>query len=235
MDYILYILAIAALLFSLWAQVKVSSTFGKYSKIATRCGRSAAQVADMMLKANGIYNVRIERVGGRLTDHFDPRTNTLRLSDGVYSSCSAAAVGVAAHEAGHALQHARGYAPVKLRSALVPVTNFASRISWIVIMLGILMTGFANSNGLGYYVLLVGIGLFACTALFQLVTLPCEFNASARAMTALTQSGCYDRHELAASRKVLTAAALTYVASLLVSIIQLIRLLAILNRRNGNR
>ena len=231
MDIILYVAAIAAMIFALWAQFKVQSTFNKYSRVNTASGGTAAQVAEMILRSNGVYDVRVERVGGNLTDHFDPRSNTLRLSDSVYGSTSAAAIGVAAHEAGHAIQHAEEYLPIKVRSLLVPVTNFSSRISWLVIMLGFLMMGFAGDTGIGYYVALVGIALFAITTVFQLVTLPCEFDASRRAMQALGASGRYTHTELSASRKVLTAAALTYVAALAVSLIQLLRLINSINRR----
>ncbi|MBQ8879583.1 MAG: zinc metallopeptidase [Clostridia bacterium] len=224
MDIILYPLAIAAMIFAVWAQIKVSTTFNHYSRIPTSRGRTGAEVADMILRSAGINNVEIERVSGSLTDHYDPRTNTLRLSDSVYGSTSAAACGVAAHEAGHAIQHAVGYLPIRVRSAMVPVTTFASRFTWIVIMAGVLCMALLESE-IGYYVTLFGIGLFATVTLFELVTLPCEFNASRRAMTALRSSGWYTKGELYASRKVLTAAALTYVAALAVSLIQLLRLI----------
>jgi Zn-dependent membrane protease YugP len=224
---VLYLLAILSLAFSLWAQVRVSSTFRKYSVKRTACGDTAAKVARMILDRNGLYSVRIERVGGDLTDHYDPRAGVLRLSDSVHDNSSAAAIGVAAHEAGHAVQHAVGYLPIKIRSTLVPVTSFASRFSWIVIILGVLLLAF--DPFIGYYALLVGVGLFSLVTLFQLVTLPCELDASKRAMQALRASGRYMNDELVASRKVLTAAALTYVAALATSIIQLLRLLAMLN------
>ena len=230
MDLPLYLMAILAMIFSIWAQFKVKSTFNQYSRVYTRSGRTAAQVADMILNRAGIYNVRIERVRGSLTDHFDPRTNTLRLSDSVYDSTSAAAIGVAAHEAGHAIQHAVGYTPIKIRSSLVPAASFASRFTWILIMLGILMMSMADTQ-LGYMVMLSGVALFAVVTLFELVTLPCEFNASRRAMEALESSGWYGSDELSSSRKVLTAAALTYVAALAVSLIQLLRLISRLNGR----
>ena len=230
-EYTLYPLFLVSILFSLYAQFKVSFTYKRYSSFYTRAGKNATDVAGMILSANGIYNVSIGRVYGNLTDHFDPRTNTLALSDTTYASSSAAAIGVAAHEAGHAVQHAVGYFPIKLRSKLVPVTNFASRLSWVFIMLGVLATAVAYGGDYGYYVLLFGIGLFAVTTLFQLVTLPCEFNASKRAMKALRKSGCYTRDELYAARQVLTAAALTYIAATFASIVQLLRLLAMLNNR----
>ena len=230
MDYILYLLAIAALIFSVWAQFKVNSTFRRYSHDMTRCGKSAAEVAEMILRTSGVYGVRIERVGGSLTDHYDPRSNVLRLSDTVFASSSAAAIGVAAHEAGHAIQHARRYMPIVIRSRLVPVTSFASRFSWIVIFLGALYS--ATDYILGQNILLLGIGLFAVTTLFQLITLPCEFDASGRAMAALRQSGWYTESELSAAKKTLGAAALTYVAAVLTSILQLLRLIV---RFTGNR
>ncbi len=226
----LYVLFVLAIILSGYAQFKVSGTFRKYSRTGAACGRSAAEVAEMILRENGIHNVKIERVGGNLTDHFDPTSNTLRLSDSVYSSSSAAAVGVAAHEAGHAVQHAVGYFPIRLRSALVPITSFASKFAWIAILLGSL---FMFAGGLlGEYVMLGGIGLFAVTTVFQLVTLPCEFDASSRALKALEQTGLYSKGELAQSRQVLSAAALTYVAALFTSIIQLLRLVV---RFSNNR
>lgn len=218
------------MIFSIWAQIKVNGTFKKYSRIMTGGGRTAAEVAAMILARAGINNVRIERVGGSLTDHFDPRTNTLRLSDSVYDSQSAAAIGVAAHEVGHAIQHAEGYMPIRLRSALVPAVSFASRFTWLLVMAGLLMMS-VNEYGIGYYVMLGGIGLFSVVTLFELVTLPCEFNASRRAMAALRDCGYYGEEELSASRKVLTAAALTYVAALATSIIQLLRLISRLSNR----
>lgn len=231
-EIILYPLFILSILFAFYAQIKVSTTFKKYSSVGAACGRSAAEIAAMILNNNGIGHVTIERVRGNLTDHYDPSCDTLRLSDTVYASSSAAAVGVAAHEAGHAIQHAVGYIPIKVRSALVPVTNFASKFAWIAIVLGgVLMV----MGELGDVVMLFGIGLFSVTTLFQLVTLPCEFNASNRAMRSLRESGLYSRRELAAAREVLTAAALTYVAALFSSVVQLLRLIVRFNRHRNNR
>ena len=229
-EYTLYPLAIAALLFSLWAQLRVNSTFSRYSRVGTMCGKRSVEVARMMLDKAGLYHVRIERVAGNLTDHYDPRAEVLRLSDAVYDSSSAAAVGVAAHEAGHAIQHAVRYLPIVLRGALVKVTGFASRFTWIVILLGSLFM--ALDPVLGYYIVLFGIALFAVLMIFQLVTLPCEFDASRRAMSALRSSGYYTSSELSDSRRVLTAAALTYVASFTVTLVQLLRLIM---RFTGNR
>ena len=226
-DVILYILFIFAIVLTLYAQFKVSSTFKRYSRVRTGRGQTAAEAARMILNSNGLNYVRIERVRGNLTDHYDPRGKVLRLSDSVYDSTSAAAVGVAAHEAGHAVQHAVGYLPIKIRSTLVPVTNFASRGTWLLIFIGAMF----YYTDIGYLLIMIGIALFSVTTLFQLVTLPCEFDASNRAMRELSGCGWYTREELGASRRVLSAAALTYVASLLVSVLQLLRLLSRYSRR----
>lgn len=230
-EFFLYPAFIISIFVSFYAQIKVSTTFNKYSRVNTFRGKTAAEVAQMILSSNGLYDVRVERVAGNLTDHYDPRDNVLRLSDAVYLSSSAAAIGVAAHEAGHAIQHAKGYLPIVIRSKLVPVTNFASRISWLVILLGAVMMFFAAVSDIGYLVVMAGIGLFSVTALFQLVTLPCEFNASKRALECLSESGWYSDNELSASKKVLSAAAMTYVAALFVTVMQIFRLLAIYGRR----
>ena len=230
-SYFLYPAFLLAILFSFYAQIKVSRTFARYANFHTQRGRMAADVAKSILTSNGIFDVSVERVRGNLTDHYDPKAKVLRLSDSVFSSTSASAIGVAAHEAGHAVQHAVGYTPIKIRTSLVPITNFASRMSWIVILLGALVSFFAYASDIGYYMIMGGIALFSVTAIFQLVTLPCEFNASKRALTALRQSGNYTNQELAASREVLTAAALTYVAALFVTVIQVLRLLSIYGRR----
>ena len=219
----LYVAMVIAMIIAVWAQIKVSTTFKKYSKVATATGRTADEVARMILDNNGLHDVKIERVRGTLTDHYDPRSNTLRLSASVYGNKSAAAVGVAAHEAGHAIQHATGYGPVVLRSKMVPITSFASRFTWIIIMLGAIFLGIGFE--LGYYAMLFGIGLFAITTVFQLVTLPCEFDASKRALVEMDRTGLYSSGELAISKKVLSAAALTYVAALVVSALQLLRLI----------
>lgn len=235
LEIIIYPLFLVSILFSLYAQMKISSTYRRYSTYYTRAGRNATDIARMILSGEGIYDVAIGRVRGNLTDHFDPTSNTLALSDTTYASSSAAAIGVAAHEAGHAIQHAVGYFPIKLRSRLVPVTNFASKLSWVFIMLGVLITAVAYSLSYGYYILLFGIGLFAVTTLFQLVTLPCEFNASKRAIKALRNSGYYSNDELYAAKQVLTAAALTYIAATFASVVQLVRLILIFGNRNDRR
>ena len=226
----LFPLFFLAIIISLYSEIKVTSTFKKYSKVRTRSGMNAAEFARFMLDGNGLSYVRIERVRGSLTDHYDPKSETLRLSDPVYASESAAAIGVAAHEAGHAIQHSVGYLPIKIRSMLVPITSFASRVSWILIMLGVIIGFFGELFDFGYMITMSGIALFSLTALFQLVTLPCEFNASRRAMNAIRACGRYSDEELSASKKVLGAAALTYVAALFVSVIQILRLLLIFGR-----
>lgn len=226
---VLYILFLITFILSVFVQMRVSSTFNKYARVNAGMGRTGAEVARRILDAHGLFNVRIERVHGHLTDHFDPRTNVLRLSDSVYDSSSASAVGVAAHEVGHAIQHAENYAPIVWRGKLVPAVNFASKFSWIAIIVGILITYL--STVLGSYVILIGTVLFSVTTLFHLVTLPCELNASKRALTELELCGWYSRDELEVSEKVLRAAAMTYVAALAMSLIQLLRLL----RMFGNR
>lgn len=226
---ILYLLLLLTFVFTLVIQMRVSSTFNKYAHIGAGRGKTGAEVARRILDAHGLFDVGIERVHGHLTDHYDPRSRVLRLSEGVYSSSSPSAVGVAAHEVGHAIQHAENYLPIRFRTKLVPVVNFASRFSWIAIVLGLFIT--YSSTILGNYVVSFGILLFATSTLFHLVTLPCEFNASRRALTELELSGWYSESELGMSRKVLRAAAMTYVAALATSIIQLLRLIRIFGNR----
>ena len=224
-----YLLFLLTLIFTLVVQFKVTSTFNKYARVRAGMGQTAAAVARRILDAHGLFDVKIERVHGSLTDHYDPRSKVLRLSDSVYSSPSASAIGVAAHEVGHAIQHAENYAPIVLRGKLVPVVNVASKFSWIAIMLGLFFS--YSSIFLGDYMIMVGILLFASTTLFHLVTLPCELNASRRAMTELEVLGWYSQVELRMSREVLRAAAMTYVASLAMSFIQLLRLIRIFGNR----
>ena len=235
-DLILYLLLIVAVLIAMYAQIKVSLTYRRYSSVPAGAGKSASVVARELLDGAGLTSVQIERVSGSLTDHFDPSSNILRLSDSTYDNGSAAAVGVAAHEVGHAIQHAEGYLPIIIRGKLVPVTNFASRASWIFILIGAILAAFAGAAGeFGMYILYAGILLFAVTTLFQLVTLPCEFNASHRALVRLRETGEYSNKELAGARKVLSAAALTYVAALAVSLLQLLRLIAMFAGNRNNR
>lgn len=212
-----FILMIPVLLFTLWAQQRVKSTYKKYSTVDNSRGYTGHDVARQILDENGLNYVQIERIQGNLTDHYDPKANVVRLSDGVYGSQSVAAIGVAAHEVGHAIQHATGYAPVKIRTALVPVTNFGSNIGIWIVFIGIIL----SMTSLAYF----GIILFASATLFQLVTLPVEFNASSRALKTLDSFNILDEDELRGSRKVLNAAALTYVAALAASIITLLRLI----------
>lgn len=219
-----WIILMPAFLIALLAQLNVSATFNRYSRIASRRGLTGAQAAEAVLRANGVYGVRIERVAGRLSDHYDPRTNVIRLSDGVYGSSSIASVGVAAHEAGHAVQYAQAYGPIKVRGAIIPVCNFSSQISILLIILGFVL----YSQPL----FAVGVVLFAVATLFQVVTLPVEFDASRRAVRCLAETGLLDDQELRGAKKVLGAAAMTYVAALLVSLAQLLRyVLAFSGRR----
>jgi len=222
-DSLYLILVLPAIVFSMWAQFKVKSSFKKYSNQRTSNGLTGAGAAQAVLDNAGVNGVRIERIQGSLTDHFDPRDNVIRLSDDVYGTPSVAAVGVAAHEAGHAIQYAHSYFPMKIRSAIIPMTNVGSKLSMPLILIGL----FLNMTGL----INVGIILFGAVVLFQLVTLPVECNASRRAISILDKSGILVKEEVPASRKVLTAAALTYVGALAVSLAQLIRLIAIAGRR----
>ena len=226
------LIMIPALIFSLWAQFKVNSTFKKYAKVRNRRGLTGADVARRVLDANGLHNVTIEHVHGHLTDHYDPRTNVIRLSDSVYASTGIAALGVAAHEAGHAVQHAVGYAPIKLRTAIIPLTRFGSFMAMPLFIIGMLFSGaYYLGNDIGSILMMAGILFFSFSTLFQLVTLPTEFNASARAMKALDDGGILASDELHAARATLSAAAMTYVAALATSLASLLRLILIFNRR----
>ncbi len=216
-------LVLPAIIIAMVAQFKVQSTFKKYATVFSRKGKTAAEVARRILDENGLSGVMVERVAGNLTDHYDPRANVIRLSDSVYGSTSVASIGVAAHEAGHAVQHSVGYAPIRLRNAVLPVANIGSRLAVPVILIGLLM----SFNPLVSF----GIILFSGLVLFQLVTLPVEFNASQRALNTLREHNALDSEELLAAKKVLSAAAMTYVASALVSAMQLLRLVLISNRR----
>ena len=213
-----YMLIVISALISLFAQFLVNSRFSKYSRVRSRSGMTGAQAAERILQSQGIYDVALQRVSGKLTDHYDPRNKTLNLSDAVYASTSVAAVGVAAHECGHAIQHARGYAPLSFRSALVPVANIGSQLSWLFIILGIFFGG-------SHTLIMIGILMFSAAVLFQLVTLPVEFNASGRALKLLSETGILQKDEVSDTRKVLSAAALTYVAAATTAVLQLLRLL----------
>ena len=215
-----YLILIPAILFSLWAQSQVKNTYARYSKAFA--GLTGEEAARMVLEMNGVTGVTIEPVAGELTDHFDPKTNTIRLSRGVYDVTSVAAVGVAAHEAGHAVQYAVGYSPIKIRTAIIPVTQIGSYLSWPLLLIGILL----GSDTLA----MAGVLLFCAVVAFQLVTLPVEFNASNRALEALGASGYLKEEQLDGAGKVLRAAAMTYVAALAQAVSQLLRLRLIANR-----
>lgn len=224
-DYSYFWFMVPALVISLYAQFKVSSTFSKYSKVRNSRGLTGADAANRVLAQNGVTGVEVERVSGDLTDHFDPRTNVIRLSDSVYSSTSVAAVGVAAHEAGHAVQHANGYAPMNIRKALVPVTNIGSTLSMPLIFIGLLLPVQYD------FVVNLGIALFSLAVLFQVITLPVEFDASRRAIATLEQGGTLCGEELTGAKKVLTAAAMTYLAATFTAVMSLLRLLLIVAGR----
>ncbi len=226
------IIVLPFVLLALYASYMVKSTYAKYERMDITNGITGAEAARMVLDSHGLSHVRIETVEGTLTDHYDPRTDTVYLSGAVYSGRNAAACGVAAHEAGHAVQHAEEYVPARLRMALVPVTNVGSSIGMWLILLGILLIFLAE---VFVYVAYVGVLLFSLTALFQLVTLPVEFNASRRAMAALSSSGYFTPTEERGARRVLTAAAMTYVAALAVSLAQILRLLLIIGNAAGRR
>lgn len=225
------LIVLPCLILSLIASSRVNSTFRQYSKqISSRriTGRDAAM---RVLLANGVSNVRIERVSGNLTDHFDPKSNVIRLSDAVYDSASTAAIGVACHEAGHAVQHAHGYFPIKVRAAIIPLTNFGSRLAMPLILLGVL---FGAMGSYSYTLIYIGIACFALSLVFQLVTLPVEFNASRRAMQAIVSAGILTEDEQRGARKTLTAAAMTYVAAVAVAAAQLLRLVLLFGGRRRN-
>lgn len=225
-DYTYIVYVLPALIFALWAQINVKSTFSKYSRVPSDRGMTGYDAARLILDRNGLTNVRIEQVSGELTDHYDPKANVIRLSDNVCGVQTAAAVGVAAHEAGHAVQYAQNYAPIRIRSAIIPVTNLASNAAFPLFLIGILF----SFSILAY----IGVLLFGASVVFQLVTLPVEFNASRRAVAALSDSGMSEE-SVKAAKKVLTAAALTYVAALASAIGNFLRLLAIAKRNDRNR
>lgn len=223
---------IPAMIFAFWAQIRVNSTFKKYARVPSRRGLTGAEAARRVLDANGLRHITIERVHGHLTDHFDPTAGVIRLSDATYASTSVAAIGVAAHEAGHAVQHAEGYVPIKVRSAIIPLTRFGSFLAMPLFLIGLLMgSGSYLGYGIGTIFMVTGILFFSFSTLFQLVTLPTEFNASARAMKALEDGGLLAADELPAAKATLSAAAMTYVAALASSLASLLRLILIFNRR----
>lgn len=221
-----YILVVIGAVICMIASARVKGTFNKYSQLRSMSGMNGAQVAQRVLQVAGIYDVQVRHVSGSLTDHYDPRTKTVNLSDPVYNATSVAALGVAAHECGHAIQHAKSYAPLSIRSALVPIANFGSMLAWPVILIGLLFN--TRSSGL---IIDIGILLFSAAVLFQLVTLPVEFDASRRALVMLRTQGILADDELKYTRRVLKSAALTYVASAAAAILQLLRIILITNGR----
>lgn len=224
-----YILVLIGIVLSLLASAKVKSTFARYSRVRSYSGMTGREAAEQILHRNGIYDVQVIHIAGNLTDHYDPRNKTLALSDPVYNSTSVAAIGVAAHECGHAVQHDVGYLPLSIRGALVPVANFGSTLSWPLILIGLFINGQMSA-----VLINLGILLFTAAVLFQIVTLPVEFNASHRAVKALGTTGMFREDEVKGVRSVLTAAALTYVASAAAMILQLLRLLILTGGRRGN-
>lgn len=231
-DWTYIIFVLPAVIFSIWASINVNTTFEKYSKVKSHYGITGAMAARRLLDENGLSHVKIERVGGNLTDHFDPRTNVIRLSQSTHDNSSPAAIGVAMHEAGHAIQYATNYKPIKFRQKLIPITNFGSKLAIPLVILGTLLSVL---GGVYSYIALAGVILYGFCVLFQLVTLPVEFNASRRAVKALENTYMLKDEEVPIVKKVLSAAALTYVAALAVSLTQLLRLLLIVSRANGRR
>ncbi len=227
-DWSYLILVLPCILLSLWASARVNSTFKKYSTQLSSRTITGAQAAQRVLNSNGVNNVRIERISGNLTDHYDPKSQVIRLSDSVYDSTSTAAIGVACHEAGHAVQYASKYFPIHVRAAIIPITNIGSRLAMPLILLGMLFSVFGSFSDTIIY---LGIGCFALSLVFQLVTLPVEFNASRRAIQAIEDSELLTKEEQRGARKTLSAAALTYVAATAVSLAQLLRLLSIFGGR----
>ena len=219
-----YVLILIGMVLSLMASAKLNATYSTYARVGSRCGLTGAEAAERLLRSQGIYDVAVRRVSGHLTDHYDPRTKTVNLSDAVYGATSIAAIGVAAHEGGHAMQDAGEYIPLRLRAALVPVANFGAQISWPLILIGFFIGG-------GFLVD-IGILLFSAAVLFQLVTLPVEYNASHRAVKLLDSIGILRDQEVGQARKVLGAAALTYVAAAAASVLQLLRLLLLFGNRD---
>ena len=230
-DWTYLVIVLPCVLLSLWASSSVKSTFNRYSSQYSIRRITGADAARRVLAHNGVGGVRIERVSGSLTDHYDPSANVIRLSDSVYDSTSTAAIGVACHEAGHAVQYAQNYAPIKLRAVIIPVTNIGSRLAMPLILLGVLLTFLESFS---FTLIYLGIGCFSLSLVFQLITLPVEFNTSRRAIAAIEQSGMLTQDEQIGAKKTLKAAAMTYVAATAVALAQLMRLLIIFGRRNDD-
>ena len=230
-DWTYIVLVLPAMLFAMWASARVNSTFEKYKKTRNVRGMTGADAARWVLDRNGLTNVRIEHIQGSLTDHYDPSANVVRLSDDVYSSTSTAAIGVACHEVGHAIQHATNYAPVRIRTAIVPITNIGAKLSVPLIIIGLLLSSMGDIFVMIAY---IGCALFGLVTVFQLVTLPTEFNASSRALKTIEETNLLQGEELNQAKKVLSAAAMTYVAALAVSLAQLMRFLIIVGGRRSD-
>lgn len=230
-DWTYLLIVLPCLILSLWASAKVNSTFKRYEKQLSSRRITGAEAAKRVLQQNGVWGVRIERVSGKLTDHYDPKTNVIRLSDSVYDSTSTAAIGVACHEAGHAVQYAEDYFPIKIRAAIIPITNFGSKLAMPLILLGILLSALGNFSSVLVY---LGIAAFALSLVFQLITLPVEFNASRRALAAIEQGELLTAEERKGAKKTLSAAAMTYVAATAVSLAQLARLIILFGGRGRN-
>ncbi len=230
-DWTYVILVLPCIILSLWASARVNSTFKRYSKQISRRNITGCQAAQQVLADNGVSGVRIERVSGNLTDHYDPKTNVIRLSSDVYDNPSTAAIGVACHEAGHAVQYAQNYAPIKLRAAIIPITNIGSKLAMPLILLGLLFTALGSFSETIIY---TGIACFGLSLVFQLVTLPVEFNASQRAMQSIQRRNILSEEEQVGAKKTLSAAAMTYVAATAVTLMQLLRLLSMFGGRRRN-
>lgn len=233
LDYYYWVLVMPTVLLALYAQYKVKSTYQKYSQRQNAMGYSGHAIAERILEFAGLYDVGIEHIQGQLTDHYDPRAKILRLSDSVDHSTSIAAAGVAAHEVGHAIQHQQGYVPLKIRNAIIPVTQIGSRMAMPMILLGVLFGYNQGQSSLGWFLVKAGIVLFSAAVIFQLITLPVEFNASSRALKILKENHLLQEDELPGARAVLSAAALTYVAAAAQALASLLRLLLIFGRRGS--
>ena len=231
-DWTYIVLVLPCVILSLWASANVNGTFKRYSKQFSCRGVTGAQAAAQVLSSNGVTGVRIERISGNLTDHFDPTTNVIRLSDDVYGSTSTAAIGVACHEAGHAVQYAQDYTPMRIRAAVIPATNLGSKLAMPLILIGLI---FSSLGQLSYTLVYLGIACFGLSLVFQLVTLPVEFNASHRALAAISQTGLLTEEEQQGARKTLQAAALTYVAATATALAQLLRLIILFGNRGSRR
>ena len=231
-DWTFLVLVLPCMIFAMVTSANVNSTFKRYAQQRSYRGLTGAEAAQRVLRHNGVTNVRIERVAGNLSDHYDPRTNVIRLSDSVYASTSTAAIGVAAHEAGHAVQYAQHYTPIKLRSAIIPITNIGSRLAIPLIMAGILFSYLGNFS---YFLVDLGIAAFGLSFLFQVITLPVEFDASRRAMAAIREAGLLTEDEQHGASKTLKAAAMTYVAATAVALAQLLRLILLFGGRGRRR